>query len=298
MEILKKIITFIKKAIMKKLSIALLFILFTLSTNAQSAEDYIYEGYTKGKSGDLYGAIKDYTKAIQINPNSFVAYNNRGLSKLKLKDFKGAIADYTKAIEIDPNKEISYSHRAMAKSALNDEYGAIADTNKAIELDPSKAVNYYGRGTSKYQLGDNNGACEDAKKAIELGMNASSASPLINRACKPTPPKINKGLKELPQDKNLASFTLKGIVVGKKTRLPGVTIINSNKNNSVTTDFDGNFEIKVEIGDEITFSFNGLKKFRKVITKKTQFNVQLLRRYTHEFYGDLGNRKISKFMLD
>ena len=35
MEILKKIITFIKKAIMKKLSIALLFILFTLSTNAQ-----------------------------------------------------------------------------------------------------------------------------------------------------------------------------------------------------------------------------------------------------------------------
>lgn len=175
---------------MKKLVIALLFVCIG-SINAQSsetyvvtAEDYIYEGYTKGKSGDLYGAIKDYTKAIQINPNSFVAYNNRGLSKLKLKDFKGAIADYTKAIEIDPNKEISYSHRAMAKSALNDEYGAIADTNKAIELDPSKAVNYYGRGTSKYQLGDYNGACEDAKKAIKLGLSTSVASPLIDRACK------------------------------------------------------------------------------------------------------------------
>ena len=162
----------------------LLFLIYSLTTNAQSAEDFIYQGNTKGKLGDLYGAITDYTKAIEINPNSFVAYNNRGLSKLQLKDYKGAIADYTKAIEINPNKEISYSHRAMAKSALNDDYGAIADANKAIEINPSKATNYYGRGTSKYQLGDNNGACEDAKKAVELGMDASSAAPLINRACK------------------------------------------------------------------------------------------------------------------
>jgi len=277
---------------MKKLSITLLFILFSLSTNAQSYEDYFFLGIDKAKSGEHIGAITHYTKAIKLNPNSEIAYINRGLSKSIIKNYNGAIADYTKAIEIKSN---SFRFFSLTE---DDYYGVIAAHNKAIETDPSKATKYYGRGTSKYQLGDDNGACEDAKKAIELGMNASSASPLISRACKTTPPKINKGLKEMPQDKNLVSFTLKGTVVDKKTRLPGVTIINSNKNNSVTTDWDGNFEIQVEIGDEITFSFNGLKKFRKIITKKTQFNVQLLRRYTHEFYGDLVNRKISKFMLD
>ena len=174
---------------MKKLSIALLFICIG-SINAQSsetyvvtAEDFIYRGYTKGKSGDLYGAIIDYTKAIEINPNSFTAFNNRGLLKLQLKDYKGAIADFTKAIEINPNKGDLFEYRSIAKSALNDEYGAIADANKAIEINPSKASYYYGRGTSKYQLGDNNGACQDAKKAIKLGIDASSASPLISRAC-------------------------------------------------------------------------------------------------------------------
>ena len=78
---------------MKSKLFFLFFLIYSLTTNAQSAEDFIYQGYTKGKLGDLYGAITDYTKAIEINPNSFVAYNNRGLSKLQLKDYKGAIAD-------------------------------------------------------------------------------------------------------------------------------------------------------------------------------------------------------------
>ena len=52
---------------------------------------------------DYYGAIADYNKAIELNPNFADAYNNRGLAKYDLKDYKGAIADYNKAIELNPN---------------------------------------------------------------------------------------------------------------------------------------------------------------------------------------------------
>ena len=71
--------------------------------NAESADFYFDRAFEKGNNGDYYGAIFDYTKAIEINPNDGDAYYNRGWNKGSLKDYYGAISDYTKAIEINPN---------------------------------------------------------------------------------------------------------------------------------------------------------------------------------------------------
>ncbi|MFL0727627.1 MAG: tetratricopeptide repeat protein [Prochlorococcus sp.] len=51
----------------------------------------------------MEGAIADYSKAIEIYPESAFAYNNRGNAKGELGDTKGAIADFNKAIEINPH---------------------------------------------------------------------------------------------------------------------------------------------------------------------------------------------------
>ena len=40
---------------------------------------------------------------MEINPKDADAYYNRGIAKGDLKDYYGAISDYTKAIEINPN---------------------------------------------------------------------------------------------------------------------------------------------------------------------------------------------------
>ena len=47
-------------------------------------------------------AIRDYTKAIELDPKFVDAYNNRGLSYDNKKEYDSAIRDYTKAIELDP----------------------------------------------------------------------------------------------------------------------------------------------------------------------------------------------------
>ena len=59
---------------------------------------YFNRIWNKGEIQDYYGAISDYTKAIEINPQY---YNNRQ----NLKDYYGAISDYTKAIEIKPKRK-------------------------------------------------------------------------------------------------------------------------------------------------------------------------------------------------
>jgi len=53
------------------------------------AEEYYDSGVEKANSGDYEGAIKDYDKAIEINPKHAEAYYNRGLAKAYLGDYRG-----------------------------------------------------------------------------------------------------------------------------------------------------------------------------------------------------------------
>jgi tetratricopeptide (TPR) repeat protein len=82
---------------------------------------------------DYYGAITDFNKAIELDPNDDDAYYNRGRSKHSLKDHSGAIEDYTKAIELSPSSH-SYNNRGDAKEELGNLDGACSDWKKAANL--------------------------------------------------------------------------------------------------------------------------------------------------------------------
>lgn len=96
-------------------------------------------GNDKYDMGNYRGAIRDYTKVIEISPNDAAAYNNRGISKVELRDYNGAIRDYTKAIEISPNDADAYINRGLAKLVLGDKIGACLDWSKAGELGDTEA---------------------------------------------------------------------------------------------------------------------------------------------------------------
>ena len=115
---------------MKKLLILFIFF-FSYTTYSQTAEEYFNSAYDKSENGDYYGAIADYTKAIELNPDYASAYYNRGLAKSKIEDYYGAIADYTKAIEINPNYTNAYSSRGISKEDLGDLDGACSDWKQA-----------------------------------------------------------------------------------------------------------------------------------------------------------------------
>ena len=119
---------------MKKLLLLLLFI--PLVSFGQTAEEYYQSGYDKDEAGDYKGAIADYTKAIELNPNPNYAdtYFSRGFAKYNLNDYNGAIADYTKVIELNPNYADAYFSRGLSKSDLKDLTGACADWKKAASL--------------------------------------------------------------------------------------------------------------------------------------------------------------------
>jgi len=101
------------------------------------ANDYNTLGARDRQKGDFVDkAIADFTKAIELDPQSAAAYNSRGALKRVKGDLKGAIADIAKAIALKPDFAGAYNNRGLAKRIDGDLDGAIADFTRAIALDP------------------------------------------------------------------------------------------------------------------------------------------------------------------
>ena len=114
-----------------------LILLVSDNVYANDGVNYFNLGNEKADKGDHYGAISDFSKAIEINPKDDDSYFNRGNSKVDLKDYYGAISDYTKAIEINPNYYQAYGNRGLTKSDIGDLKGACSDWRKTDSLFPN-----------------------------------------------------------------------------------------------------------------------------------------------------------------
>jgi tetratricopeptide (TPR) repeat protein len=55
--------------------------------------------------GDKQGAITDYNRAIQLDPNYAWFYSKLGTVYLDLGDYRTAIANYDRAIQLNPDYE-------------------------------------------------------------------------------------------------------------------------------------------------------------------------------------------------
>ena len=53
--------------------------------------------------GDVKGAIAEYTKAIQLEPRLWKAWQNRAIAKQQSGDVAGAVEDLRKCLEVAPH---------------------------------------------------------------------------------------------------------------------------------------------------------------------------------------------------
>ncbi|WP_196888350.1 carboxypeptidase-like regulatory domain-containing protein [Aureivirga sp. CE67] len=71
---------------------------------------------------------------------------------------------------------------------------------------------------------------------------------------------------------NKNEITLKGIVYDEDGPLPSASVIIKNTTTDTETDFDGQFTIKVSVGDTIIFSYVGYDYQEYLITEKNKNN--------------------------
>jgi tetratricopeptide (TPR) repeat protein len=66
------------------------------------------------KATDLEEQIKCYTKAIELDPKSTMAWNNKGNALNNMGKYEDAIKCFDKAIELDPEDEYAWNRKGTA----------------------------------------------------------------------------------------------------------------------------------------------------------------------------------------
>ncbi len=114
------------------------------------------------------GAVRDYTRAIELDPNRVRFYAGRAWSFVHIENWGSAIEDYTRAIELEPDNPEFWLSRGDVYGRIGDLGPAIADINHAIELQPENAYFYSKRAWAYLNAGNLEASAEDFSKAIEL----------------------------------------------------------------------------------------------------------------------------------
>lgn len=137
--------------------------------------------YSRGKCyeqlGQLELALKDATRAIELEPNYWGAYDTRAKLLLKMKRYKEAHKDATtslvlaKKISVTPDNLVSpLVRRAQASLNMQLHDNALADLNEAIKLSPTGSGEaLYVRSLLNSKRGKTADAAADLAKAKKLG---------------------------------------------------------------------------------------------------------------------------------
>ena len=100
----------------------------------KDAQGFVDRGNRYSRNGVYEQAIKDYTRAIELDGAFAEAYFNRGVSHYELGLYEEAIVDLTRAIELNPQDDNYYSRRSLAY-LFNDQLDlAQADQDRCEEL--------------------------------------------------------------------------------------------------------------------------------------------------------------------
>lgn len=166
------------------LSESILILMFCLNsfTNANelTTQEYLDMAKSKAGKGDNKGALQDYSKAIELNPEYHEAYIQRGELYGRMLKPNAAINDLNRALEIAPNNPEALSYRAMTKILLGDSNGAILDANKSIKLGADNSLPYAALGLAYMAEESFDLSLKYLTTALEINPNNSDA--LIGRA--------------------------------------------------------------------------------------------------------------------
>ena len=85
-----------------------------MNTKLIKAKDLFNLGNSLRDNGKLDDAVKNYKKAIELNPNNSIAYNDLGVILIHLGKTNEAINNFKKTINISPKNTKAYLNLAYS----------------------------------------------------------------------------------------------------------------------------------------------------------------------------------------
>ena len=147
--------------------------LFTkaIQLNSNSFKAFFNRAFTFDKIGLYNQSINDYTSSINIRQNNSFCYYNRGITYNKIGNYEKSIHDFSKAIEIEPNKPEFFFNRACLYKNTKQYQNAINDYTVVIKLFPKLYTPVYNRGICYEKLKLYQSSIKDFETCIQMSKN-------------------------------------------------------------------------------------------------------------------------------
>lgn len=141
----------------------------------RQARPYYNLGYEHLKKREPELALMNFSKALDIKPDYFDAYNNRSQVYFDLGRLDKAFEDINRAIKIDGQRAEAYLNRGMIIRQMGQYEPAIKDFSRAIELEPANYVYYLNRGVTYGNITQFELALKDLNKSLEINPRYAKA---------------------------------------------------------------------------------------------------------------------------
>ncbi|XP_060684942.1 uncharacterized protein ttc6 [Hemiscyllium ocellatum] len=134
----------------------------------KSAKLFTNRGVINQFTGDLTNAMRDYQKAVSLDPTYSLAYFNAANLYFCNRQFAQAHDYYTKAINLQPGDESAFLNRAICRVLLRRAQDALEDFEEAVKLSPYSAHIYFNRANLYATLKQYKDAERDYSQALQL----------------------------------------------------------------------------------------------------------------------------------
>ena len=118
--------------------------------------------------GDIAGALRHYTRALEEVPDYPTLHLHRGLAFYQAGNYSLALADLDRAAELDPAQIQVYENRGWVRIRCDDLDGALEDFSRLVTAQPDDPRGYALRGWARAVAGDLDRGLDDCSFSVEI----------------------------------------------------------------------------------------------------------------------------------
>jgi tetratricopeptide (TPR) repeat protein len=143
----------------------------------EKVDQAMSKGHASNKDGDYKAAIKNYSKAIDLDSSNAEAYFARGTVKLNDFQFDEAILDFDKALKFEPYFERVLSNRAFARIRKH-QFGSSRKLSETNGVTVMASKDNHGIPENDLTI-----ICSDLRQAIFLGDRGKMIMDAVKEFC-------------------------------------------------------------------------------------------------------------------
>jgi tetratricopeptide (TPR) repeat protein len=132
------------------------------------ARHHAVSGAKLQAKGDIDGALRHYTRALDEVPEYPGLHLQRGWAFFQAGNYPLALADLDRAVELDPTQSEVYGSRVWVRIRCDDLDGSLEDCSRLVSAQPDAPQGYALRGWVRALRGDLDRGLDDCSFSVEI----------------------------------------------------------------------------------------------------------------------------------